>query len=109
MIILLDNVFPCHAAQRQALVAGGADREPASPEFYLSAQKGPKMRLNPHRPLDAVLARFPECRVIRRLGLAVAAAPCHLLLAAVLRCVKNFLAGLPRLVQAYQAPVTILE
>jgi hypothetical protein len=57
------------------------------------------MRLNPHRPLHAMLARFPECRVIRRLALA-AATPCHLLLAAVLRCVKNFLAGLPRLVQA---------
>ena len=59
--------------------------------------------------LHAVLARFPECRVIRCLGLAVAAAPCHLLLAGVLRCVKNFLAGLPRLVQADQAPVSILE
>ena len=74
------------------------------------------MRLNPTvrriTPVlfrDAVLARFPECRVIRRLGLAVAAAPCHLLLAAVLRCVKNFLAGLPRLLQADQPPVTILE
>jgi len=43
--------------------------------------------------VHAVLARFPECRVIRRLGLAVAAAPCHLLLAAVLRCVKNFWPG----------------
>jgi hypothetical protein len=57
---------------------------------------------------NPVLARFPECRVIRRLGLAVAAL-CHLLLAAVLRYVKNFLAGMSRLVQADQAPVTILE
>ena len=59
--------------------------------------------------VHAVLARFPECRVIRRLGLAVEAAPCRLLLAAVLRCVKNFLARLPRLVQVDQVPVTVLE
>jgi hypothetical protein len=58
---------------------------------------------------NAVSARFPECRVIRRLGLAVVAALCHLLLAAVLRYVKNFWAGMSRLVQADQAPVTILE
>jgi hypothetical protein len=40
-----------------SLSASGADREPALPEFYTRAENS-KSRLNPHRPLHAMLGAF---------------------------------------------------